>query len=91
MPAVIVVFLGDSEFPLSLIEELKRSRILRSLYFNGLRNQRVTSGILERMRHQLDSANLNGHLSYYPTPCCDISLRRTDMGKNNWSLYHAYL
>ncbi|GBM02464.1 hypothetical protein AVEN_76510-1 [Araneus ventricosus] len=42
MPAaVIVVFEGESETPLSLIEELGRSRILRSLYFNGLRNQRV--------------------------------------------------
>ncbi|GBN85034.1 hypothetical protein AVEN_219655-1 [Araneus ventricosus] len=41
MPAVIVVFEGESEFPLSLIEELGRSRILRSLYFNDLRNHRV--------------------------------------------------
>ncbi|GBN18195.1 hypothetical protein AVEN_10011-1 [Araneus ventricosus] len=41
MPAVIVVFERENEFPLSLIEELGRSRILRSLYFNGLRNQRV--------------------------------------------------
>ncbi|GBN18342.1 hypothetical protein AVEN_125162-1 [Araneus ventricosus] len=41
MPAVIVVFEGESEFSLSLIEELGRSRILRSLYFDGLRNQRV--------------------------------------------------
>ncbi|GBL84605.1 hypothetical protein AVEN_191070-1 [Araneus ventricosus] len=44
MPAVIVVFEGGSEFPLSLMEELGRSRILRSLYFNGLRNQRVNHG-----------------------------------------------
>ncbi|GBM68118.1 hypothetical protein AVEN_176289-1 [Araneus ventricosus] len=42
MPALIVVFEGGNEFPLSLIKELGRSRILRSLYFNGLRNQRVT-------------------------------------------------
>ncbi|GBM00500.1 hypothetical protein AVEN_111730-1 [Araneus ventricosus] len=41
MPAVVVVSEGESEFPLSLIEKLGRSRILRSLYFNGLRNQRV--------------------------------------------------
>ncbi|GBL81013.1 hypothetical protein AVEN_83100-1 [Araneus ventricosus] len=41
MPAVIAVFEGESEFPLSLIEEVGRSRILRSLYFNGLRNQKV--------------------------------------------------
>ncbi|GBN80821.1 hypothetical protein AVEN_146482-1 [Araneus ventricosus] len=41
LPAVIVVFEGESEFPLSLVEELGRSSILRSLYFNGLRNQRV--------------------------------------------------
>ncbi|GBN92246.1 hypothetical protein AVEN_86188-1 [Araneus ventricosus] len=44
MPAVIVVFEGEREFPLSLIEELGRSRILRSLYFNGIRNQRVKAG-----------------------------------------------
>ncbi|GBO30042.1 hypothetical protein AVEN_231469-1 [Araneus ventricosus] len=41
MPAVIVAFGGRSEVPLSLIEDLGRSRILRSLSFNGLRNQRV--------------------------------------------------
>ncbi|GBL98381.1 hypothetical protein AVEN_187720-1 [Araneus ventricosus] len=41
--AAIVVFEVESEFPLSLIEEIGRSRILRSLYFNGLRNQRVIS------------------------------------------------
>ncbi|GBL90793.1 hypothetical protein AVEN_215534-1 [Araneus ventricosus] len=41
MPAVIVVFEEESESPLSLIEELGRSSILRSLYSNGLRNQRV--------------------------------------------------
>ncbi|GBN59499.1 hypothetical protein AVEN_106545-1 [Araneus ventricosus] len=35
MPAVVVVFEGESEFSLSLIEELGRSRILWSLYFNG--------------------------------------------------------
>ncbi|GBM99834.1 hypothetical protein AVEN_224444-1 [Araneus ventricosus] len=43
MPAVIVVFERESELPLSLIEELGRSRILRSLYLNGLRNQKVKS------------------------------------------------
>ncbi|GBO12831.1 hypothetical protein AVEN_170904-1 [Araneus ventricosus] len=43
MPAVNVVFEEESEFPSSLIEELGRSRILRSLYFNGLRNQRDNS------------------------------------------------
>ncbi|GBN98497.1 hypothetical protein AVEN_113239-1 [Araneus ventricosus] len=31
----------EGEFPLSLKEELGRSRILRFLYSNGLRNQRV--------------------------------------------------
>ncbi|GBL78511.1 hypothetical protein AVEN_42988-1 [Araneus ventricosus] len=41
MPAVIVVFEGESEFLLSLLKELGRSRILRFLYFNGLKNQRV--------------------------------------------------
>ncbi|GBM45447.1 hypothetical protein AVEN_233344-1 [Araneus ventricosus] len=41
MPAVIVVFEGEGEFALSLIEVLGRSRILRPLYFSGLRNQRV--------------------------------------------------
>ncbi|GBM13741.1 hypothetical protein AVEN_90007-1 [Araneus ventricosus] len=41
MPSVTVVFEGESEFPLSWIEELRRSRILRFLYFNGLRNQKV--------------------------------------------------
>ncbi|GBN60545.1 hypothetical protein AVEN_171021-1 [Araneus ventricosus] len=40
----IVVFEGEREFPVSLIEELGLSRILRSLYFNGLRNQRVKAG-----------------------------------------------
>ncbi|GBN16108.1 hypothetical protein AVEN_177200-1 [Araneus ventricosus] len=40
MPAVIAVFERESKFPLSLIEELERSRILRSLYFNGFKNQR---------------------------------------------------
>ncbi|GBM93539.1 hypothetical protein AVEN_41609-1 [Araneus ventricosus] len=40
VPAVIVVF-DEGEFLLSLKEELGRSRILRSLYSNGLRNQRV--------------------------------------------------
>ncbi|GBN31981.1 hypothetical protein AVEN_208687-1 [Araneus ventricosus] len=48
MPAVIVVFEGESEFPLSLLEELGRSRILGSLYFNGLRNQRVKQIQLRR-------------------------------------------
>ncbi|GBM49394.1 hypothetical protein AVEN_32523-1 [Araneus ventricosus] len=41
MPAVIVVFEAEREFSLSFIEELGRSGILRSLYFNGIRNQRV--------------------------------------------------
>ncbi|GBM14036.1 hypothetical protein AVEN_209932-1 [Araneus ventricosus] len=41
MPAVILVFEGECQFPLSLIEELGRSRILRTLYLNCLRNQRV--------------------------------------------------
>ncbi|GBM49550.1 hypothetical protein AVEN_1883-1 [Araneus ventricosus] len=41
MPAGIVVFEWESEFPLSSIEELGRPRILRSLYFNGHRNQKV--------------------------------------------------
>ncbi|GBO27766.1 hypothetical protein AVEN_81396-1 [Araneus ventricosus] len=41
MPAVIVVFEGESEFPLSSKEELGRSRIFRYLYFNGLRSQRA--------------------------------------------------
>ncbi|GBN06245.1 hypothetical protein AVEN_105370-1 [Araneus ventricosus] len=43
MPAVIVVFEEESEFPLSLIEELGRSRLLRSLYFNGISNQRSSA------------------------------------------------
>ncbi|GBM75911.1 hypothetical protein AVEN_241361-1 [Araneus ventricosus] len=47
MPAVIVVFDGESEFPLSLIEELGHSRILRSLYFIGLRNQRVKAAVVK--------------------------------------------
>ncbi|GBM50718.1 hypothetical protein AVEN_111027-1 [Araneus ventricosus] len=41
VPAVIVVFERGGEFPLSLKEVLGRSRILRSLYSNGLRNRRV--------------------------------------------------
>ncbi|GBM28076.1 hypothetical protein AVEN_66562-1 [Araneus ventricosus] len=41
MPAVIVVFEVESEFSLSFIEELGRCRILRYLYFNGMRDQRV--------------------------------------------------
>ncbi|GBO35965.1 hypothetical protein AVEN_158836-1 [Araneus ventricosus] len=44
-PAVIVVFEGKSEFPSSLIEELGRSRILRSLYFNDLKNQKVNQSL----------------------------------------------
>ncbi|GBN07430.1 hypothetical protein AVEN_68702-1 [Araneus ventricosus] len=44
MPAVMVAFEGESEFPLSLIEELGRSRILKSLYFNGLRLRRTKMG-----------------------------------------------
>ncbi|GBL88371.1 hypothetical protein AVEN_103029-1 [Araneus ventricosus] len=40
MPAVIVVFEGESEFPSFFIEDLGRSRILRSRYFNGLRIQK---------------------------------------------------
>ncbi|GBO23517.1 hypothetical protein AVEN_31117-1 [Araneus ventricosus] len=34
-------FLREGEFPLSLKGELGHSRILRSLYSNGLKNQRV--------------------------------------------------
>ncbi|GBN63933.1 hypothetical protein AVEN_204180-1 [Araneus ventricosus] len=53
MQAVIVVFEGEREFPLSSLEELGRSRTLRqgqrntlaltlrSLYFNDIRTQRV--------------------------------------------------
>ncbi|GBN55083.1 hypothetical protein AVEN_207375-1 [Araneus ventricosus] len=41
MPAVIAVSEEESEFSLSLIDELGRTRILMSLYFNGHRNQRV--------------------------------------------------
>ncbi|GBN22412.1 hypothetical protein AVEN_38372-1 [Araneus ventricosus] len=36
---------GESEFFLSLLEELGRIRILRSLYSNGLRNQRVKASM----------------------------------------------
>ncbi|GBN06247.1 hypothetical protein AVEN_105372-1 [Araneus ventricosus] len=36
-PAVIVVVEGETEFPSSSIEEVGRSRILRSLYFNDLK------------------------------------------------------
>ncbi|GBN54956.1 hypothetical protein AVEN_80117-1 [Araneus ventricosus] len=50
MPAVIVVFERESEFSLSLIEELGRSHILRSFYFNDLRNQRVKSVRNETIR-----------------------------------------
>ncbi|GBM66540.1 hypothetical protein AVEN_179164-1 [Araneus ventricosus] len=46
VPAAIVVFEEGSEFPLSLKEELERSRILRSLYTIGLRNQRVKQRVL---------------------------------------------
>ncbi|GBN31672.1 hypothetical protein AVEN_155371-1 [Araneus ventricosus] len=42
VPAVIVVFEEESEFPLSLIEELGCYRILRSFYSNGLRNKRAS-------------------------------------------------
>ncbi|GBM95268.1 hypothetical protein AVEN_143142-1 [Araneus ventricosus] len=41
VPVVIVAFEMESECPLFSIEQLGRFRILRSLYFNGLRNQRV--------------------------------------------------
>ncbi|GBN38427.1 hypothetical protein AVEN_248240-1 [Araneus ventricosus] len=50
IPTVIVVFEGGSEFSLSLIEKLGRPRILMSLYFNGLRNQRVKSVRNETIR-----------------------------------------
>ncbi|GBN99753.1 hypothetical protein AVEN_29397-1 [Araneus ventricosus] len=43
VPAVIEVSKGGGEFPLPFKEELGRSRILRSLYSNGLRNQRVNT------------------------------------------------
>ncbi|GBN24380.1 hypothetical protein AVEN_92998-1 [Araneus ventricosus] len=44
MAAVIVIFEAESELPLSLIEELGRSRIfIPSLYFSIIRYQRVKS------------------------------------------------
>ncbi|GBN20361.1 hypothetical protein AVEN_92707-1, partial [Araneus ventricosus] len=43
VPAVIFIFEGESEIPLSLLEELGHSHIFWSLYFNGLKNQRVNS------------------------------------------------
>ncbi|GBO39361.1 hypothetical protein AVEN_132796-1 [Araneus ventricosus] len=43
MPVVIVVSEGEIEFPLALILDIGRSRIFRSLYFNGLKNQRVNA------------------------------------------------
>ncbi|GBL68387.1 hypothetical protein AVEN_176699-1, partial [Araneus ventricosus] len=50
MPAVIVVFEGESEFPSSLIEEIGCSRISRALYFNGLRNQMVNTDCLTKRK-----------------------------------------
>ncbi|GBN14145.1 hypothetical protein AVEN_222020-1 [Araneus ventricosus] len=47
VPAVSVVLRRIGEFPLSLKEELGRSRILRSLYSNGHRNQRVNYDCLD--------------------------------------------
>ncbi|GBL94751.1 hypothetical protein AVEN_244736-1 [Araneus ventricosus] len=41
VPAVVMVYEGVGEFPLSLKEELRSSRILRLLYSNRLRNQSV--------------------------------------------------
>ncbi|GBN49108.1 hypothetical protein AVEN_206913-1 [Araneus ventricosus] len=58
MPAAIVVFEGESEFPLSLIEKLGHSPILRFLYLNGLRNQRVKEAMdsTEKLRtYQMNS------------------------------------
>ncbi|GBN30744.1 hypothetical protein AVEN_166959-1 [Araneus ventricosus] len=48
LPAVIVVFEGEGEFSFSLKEEHGRSCILRSLYYNGLRNQRVKSYVVAK-------------------------------------------
>ncbi|GBO01188.1 hypothetical protein AVEN_10593-1, partial [Araneus ventricosus] len=50
---VIVVFEAGGEFFLSLKEELRRSRILRFLYLNGLRNQRVKTIIRFRSHNEV--------------------------------------
>ncbi|GBN55364.1 hypothetical protein AVEN_210922-1 [Araneus ventricosus] len=68
MTAVIAVFQRESEFPLSLIEELGRSRLLRSLYFNRLRNQRVNirynTGIKTAM--EVKDMQMNAYPSLLP-------------------------
>ncbi|GBN76145.1 hypothetical protein AVEN_166046-1 [Araneus ventricosus] len=43
VPAFIAIFERGSEFPLSLKEKLRRSRVLRSLYSDGLKNQRINT------------------------------------------------
>ncbi|GBM33684.1 hypothetical protein AVEN_54815-1 [Araneus ventricosus] len=39
-----------------------------------------TGPFLGRIRHELDSPNLGGHLPHLPNPCCNLPLRRTKMG-----------
>ncbi|GBO29206.1 hypothetical protein AVEN_117876-1 [Araneus ventricosus] len=49
-------------------------------------------GYFGRLRHELDSPNLRGHLPHHP--CCNPPLRRTEMGcggEDNWNPYSAYL
>ncbi|GBO26951.1 hypothetical protein AVEN_148995-1, partial [Araneus ventricosus] len=51
-------------------------------------------GYSERLRHELDSPNLRGHMPHHRTPCSNLPLRHMEMGcggKDNWNPYRADL
>ncbi|GBN02509.1 hypothetical protein AVEN_211667-1, partial [Araneus ventricosus] len=62
VPAVIAVFETGSEFLFSLKEKLGRFRILRCLYPNGLRNQRVKWDVSNHPAYSPDLATSDFHL-----------------------------
>ncbi|GBM37949.1 hypothetical protein AVEN_46253-1 [Araneus ventricosus] len=101
MPVVTVAFEGESEFSLSLIEELGRFRILRSLYFNGLRYQRVKVPLECRHHEYVDEkpriskwclATLMGTIMFWACPL-PVILRasygrgRTVAGDGHYGFY----
>ncbi|GBM82597.1 hypothetical protein AVEN_201876-1 [Araneus ventricosus] len=54
----------------------------------------LKQGYFGRLRHELDSPNLRGHLPHPLTPCRNLPLRRTEMGcggKDNWNPYRTYI
>ncbi|GBM88669.1 hypothetical protein AVEN_10505-1 [Araneus ventricosus] len=63
------------EFPISLKEELRRFRILRFLYSNGLRNQRVNS-----FRNQSIGQYLSVHKNSLSNPSTNRSLQEAVVG-----------